>query len=138
MEADFLVRLASSDEYNIAPELCMEIKEQPSTEGEQVLAVKKQVDWMTPIIHFLKEGQLPEDKMKAWKIQIRAAPFVVINDVLYKRGHSLPYLRCPNPEEASPNPEEANYVLREIHEGICGNHAGAMSLAGKALRAGYN
>ena len=109
----------------------MEIKEQPSIEGEQVLAVKKQDDWMVPIIHFLKEAQLPEDKMKAWKIQIRAAPFVVINDVLYRQGHSLPYLQCTNLEEA-------NYVLREIHEGICGNHAGAMSLAGKALRAGYN
>jgi len=28
-------------------------------------------------------------------------------------------------------------VLREIHEGVCGNHAGARSLVGKALRAGY-
>ena len=34
MEVDFLVRLASSNKYNIAPELCMEIKEQPSTKGE--------------------------------------------------------------------------------------------------------
>lgn len=68
MEANFLIRLASSDEYNIAPELCMEIKEQPSTEGKQVLAVKKQDNWMTPIIHFLKEGQLPEDKTEAWKV----------------------------------------------------------------------
>ena len=43
---------------------------------------------------------------------------------------SLPYLHCANKEEV-------NYVLQEIHEGIYGNHAGARSLAGKALRGGY-
>ena len=68
MEVDFLVRLASSNKYNVAPELCMEIKEQPSTKGEQVLAIKKQDDWMTPIIHFLTKGQLPEDKTEARKV----------------------------------------------------------------------
>ena len=29
-----------------------------------------------------------------------------------------------------------NYVLREVHEGICGNHIGARALAGKTLRQG--
>jgi len=50
--------------------------------------------------------------------------------MLYRRGYSLPYPRCANLEEA-------NYMLCEIHEGTCGNHAGARSLAGKELRAGY-
>ena len=77
-----------------------------------------------------EEGWLPKDKAKVRKIQIRAARFVVIDDVLYRRGYSLPYLRCVSSVEV-------DYVLREIHEGICGNHAGARSLAGKALRVGY-
>jgi hypothetical protein len=33
-------------------------------------------------------------------------------------------------------PEEVWYVLVEIHEGSCGHHVGAKSLARKALRAG--
>ena len=33
--------------------------------------------------------------------------------------------------------DEADYVLREVHEGICGNHSGARSLAHKLIRAGY-
>ncbi|GFZ06995.1 hypothetical protein Acr_18g0011650 [Actinidia rufa] len=41
-----------------------------------------------------------------------------------------PLLRCLRPEEAE-------YVLREIHEGICGNHSGARSLAKKIIRQGY-
>ena len=85
---------------------------------------------MSPIVCYLKEGWLPKDKMEARKIQIRAARFVVIDDMLYRRGYSLPYLRCASSEEA-------NYVLREIHKGICGNHTGARSLARKVLRARY-
>ena len=85
---------------------------------------------MTPIVHYLKEEWLTEDKTEARKIQIRAAYFVIIDDVLYRRGYSLPYLRCANLEEA-------DYVLHKIHERICGNHARARSLARKALREGY-
>ncbi|XP_075675153.1 uncharacterized protein LOC142644418 [Castanea sativa] len=68
--------------------------------------------------------------MEARKIQIRAARFVIIDDVLYRRGYSLPYLRCASLKEA-------DYVFHKIHKGICGNHAGVRSLAGKALSAGY-
>ena len=90
---------------------------------------------MTPIVCYLKEGQLSEgqlseDRKEVQKVQIRATRFIIIKDTLYRRGHSLFYLHCANTEEV-------NYVLQEIHEGICGNHAGARSLTGKALRAGY-
>uniref|UniRef100_A0A2N9GMR1 Uncharacterized protein n=1 Tax=Fagus sylvatica TaxID=28930 RepID=A0A2N9GMR1_FAGSY len=33
--------------------------------------------------------------------------------------------------------DEAKYVMREIHEGICGNHSGARALKKKIIRAGY-
>ena len=33
--------------------------------------------------------------------------------------------------------EEADYVIREVHEGICGNHSGSRSLVHKLVRAGY-
>ena len=33
--------------------------------------------------------------------------------------------------------DECNYILREVHEGICGNHSGGSSLAQKILRQGY-
>ena len=85
---------------------------------------------MTPIVCYLKEGWLSENKKEARKIQIRVAHFVIIDDALYKRGYSLPYLRYASLEEA-------DYVFREIRLGICGNHAGARSLVGKTLRVGY-
>uniref|UniRef100_A0A2N9FYE4 Reverse transcriptase n=1 Tax=Fagus sylvatica TaxID=28930 RepID=A0A2N9FYE4_FAGSY len=53
-----------------------------------------------------------------------------LKGTLYKRGFSLPYLRCLAPDEA-------NYVMREIHEGVCGDHSGARALQRKIVRAGY-
>jgi len=85
---------------------------------------------MTPIISFLKSNQLLSNKAEASKIQARAAHFIIIDDFLYIRGYSPTYQHCVTAPKAE-------YVLKEIHEGICGNHAGARSLAGKALRAGY-
>ena len=55
---------------------------------------------------------------------------MLIRDVLYKRGFSRPNLRCLSHEEA-------DYVMREVHEGICGNHLGARLLVHKLIRAGY-
>ena len=91
VEADFLARLASLNDHGQSLELCMETRGQPSTEGEQVPTVQKQGDWMTPIVHFLKEGRLLVNKTEARNVQIRAAHFIIIDDVLYKRGHSLPF-----------------------------------------------
>ena len=53
-----------------------------------------------------------------------------MNDTLYKRGFSMPYLKCVNEEEAK-------YILEEIHEGICGDHPGPRSLVGKVIKKGY-
>ena len=41
-EADFLARLALSDDDNATSELCIEIRGQLSTEGEHVLKIKEQ------------------------------------------------------------------------------------------------
>ena len=86
--------------------------------------------WTNPILSYLKDGQLPPNLDKAKKIQKQAARFTVLNDELYKRGFSQPYLRCI--EE-----EETKYVLEEVHEGICSDHMGAKSLVRKIIRADY-
>ena len=79
---------------------------------------------------YLKDRRLPSNLDEAKKIKKRAARFTILNDELYKRGFSQPYLRCV--EE-----EEAKYVLEEVHEGICGDHMGAKSLLRKIMKACY-
>ena len=73
---------------------------------------------------------LPDGKDAARKLKVQALRFALIKDVLYKRGFSRPYLRCLDPKEA-------DYVMREVYEGICRNHSGARSLVHKLIRAGY-
>ena len=55
---------------------------------------------------------------------------MVLNDKLYKRDFSQPYLRCV--EE-----EEAKYVLEEVHGGVCGDHIRGKSLVRKIMKASY-
>ena len=81
-------------------------------------------------IAYLKNGRLPEEKDDAKKLGIRSAKYVLIDEVLYKRGFSLPYLKYLAPDEA-------NYLLREVHEGACGNHSEVRALVHKVVRAGY-
>ena len=78
------------------------------------------------MISYLKTGGLPDGNDAARKLKLQASRFVLINVVLYKRGFSRPYLRCLCYEEA-------DYIMREVHEGICGNHSGAQSLVHKLI-----
>ena len=73
-----------SDDYNATSELCVEIRGQPSTKGEQILKIKEQDEWMTPIFSYLKEGWLPEDKKEVRKIHIKIAFFIIIDHVMYR------------------------------------------------------
>ena len=97
---------------------------------EEVMCLRADLSWMMPIVQFLKLGELLSNKLEARKVECRSAYFFIENDRLYKKGFALPSLRCLNPEEA-------DYVLREIHEGICGSHLTGTSVALKAVRSGY-
>ena len=63
-------------------------------------------------------------------VRKRETRYTILNDTLYKRGFSMPYLKCVNKEEAK-------YILEEIHEGVCEDHVGLRSLVRKVIRTGY-
>jgi len=74
---------------------------------------------MDPIALFLKEDVLPESKSKADKIRRKAPRFwLSVDQKLYKRSFSGPYLLCIHSEAVE-------LLLEELHEKICGNHTGA-------------
>ena len=85
---------------------------------------------MTLILSFLQDEWLSQDVEKARKVKKRVARFMILNDTLYKKGFSMPYLKCVNKDEAK-------YILEEIHEGICGDHASLRSLISKVIQMGY-
>ena len=45
-------------------------------------------NWTTPLIAYLRSGILPDGKDVARKLKVQASRFVLIRDVLYKRGFS--------------------------------------------------
>ena len=98
----------------------------PLIDSSDVQEICSESNWATIIASYLKDGILPDEKEAARKLKVRAARFVLIKDVLYKRGFSRPHLRCLGNEEA-------DYVMREVHEGICKNHSRSRSLVHKLV-----
>ncbi|XP_030936069.1 uncharacterized protein LOC115961190 [Quercus lobata] len=130
MGADEVSKLASSKEEGTSTDLAMEVQKHPSIKEVATFTIQSTDTWMKPIMSFLQDGHLPPNIEEARKIKKRAARFTILNDVLYKRGFSMPYLKCVDEEEAK-------YILEEVHRGICGDHAGSRSLVNKVVRAGY-
>lgn len=50
------------------------------------------VDWRTSLIKHLENGELPEDWVEALRLKRRAAHYLLMDRVIYKRGYSLPFL----------------------------------------------
>ena len=74
---------------------------------------------MDPLVLFLKEGVLPNEKGEVEKIQRKAPRFWLSEEQkLYKYSFSGPYLFCDHPEAVES-------LLEKLHEGICRSHKGA-------------
>ena len=86
--------------------------------------------WMDPFSLYLSTGQLPSKRNKTHKIQVQTARFSLVDGQLFKRSVGGPYLKCLTPEQSQ-------YVLAELHEGICGNHPRGRTLAHRAHTQGY-
>ncbi|XP_050241153.1 uncharacterized protein LOC126690060 [Quercus robur] len=87
--------------------------------------------WMDPIVRFLKDYVLPEEKSEAEKIRRNAPRFWLSEDhKLYKCSYSGPYLLCIHPEASE-------LLLEELHEWICRSHTGGRSLSHRAITQGY-
>ena len=86
--------------------------------------------WMDPIRLYKATGELPDDRSRAHKVQIQSAMFSLVDGQLYKRSLGRPYLKCLTLEQGQ-------YVLAELHKGICGYHPGRRKLAHRAHTQGY-
>ncbi|XP_076955837.1 uncharacterized protein LOC143630812 [Bidens hawaiensis] len=131
ISADALSKLASTNFKHFAKDISIEILDRPSVPQHQVLVIKTGVEsWMTPIIAYLSSGALPEGKTTARKIKHKALNYQIHDGVLYRRSFLGPLLRYVDAEDA-------NYLIREVHEGICGLHAGPCMVVVKLMNAGY-
>ncbi|XP_059670865.1 uncharacterized protein LOC132316401 [Cornus florida] len=133
-ETDQLATSASSSNEDLIRIVPINVLDEPSINPPQkvmvVLVIPRQPCWIDPLEAYLKHGVLPDQKSEARKLRITAAKYTIINNQLYRKSFSGPYLKCLSPTEAL-------VVLRQIHDGDCGNHSGGRSLAHKVLTQGY-
>lgn len=99
-------------------------------ENKEVNTINPEPGWANQIIKYLKSGQLSESKEETRKIRARSSRYLLLGDALYKRSFTLPLLRCLSEEKV-------DYMLQEIHEGMCGNHSRGRSMVHKAIKVGY-
>ncbi|KAI0520318.1 hypothetical protein KFK09_007790 [Dendrobium nobile] len=131
--ADALSKLATSATMDLFKRRYIEEIHFPSIEGPwiiQSIDETREPSWMDPILSFLQNGVLPEDLTVAMRLRRKAANFTIISGKLYKRAFTGPYLKCLPPSEA-------DYALREVHSGICGEHLGGKALTFKIMRQGF-
>ncbi|XP_074378676.1 uncharacterized protein LOC141720227 [Apium graveolens] len=130
--ADALAKMGSQMDSVQLRQIPLGIQKIPSVPEVGVFQTQEilRENWMTPIHNYIQTGAFPEDKLQARCLRYQAAKYVEYDGILYKRGFNQPLLHCVHLEEG-------NYILREVHEGICGNHSGGGSLALKVLIQGY-
>jgi len=129
-QADHLAKATSTEHMLNSSKVLSFVQLSPLIDGVGVQEIGLEGNWTTLIVSYLRDDTLPNGKEDARKVKVHAAQFVLIKDILYKKGFSQPYLRYLTTEEA-------NYVMSEVHEGICGSHSGSRSLVHKLIREGY-
>ena len=93
----------------------------------QVHQIKLGLSSMDPILLFLENDILPEEKSEAEKVRRKAPQFWMSKDKkLYKRSFSRRYLLCVHPDASKS-------LLKELHKGVCGSHTGGRSLSHRVI-----
>jgi hypothetical protein len=92
-------------------------------------------DWREAYIDFIRDQRLPAGmdarSVAAARVMRRSKGFVLVDNKLYgRRARSGVLMKCVTGEDGYD-------ILREIHEGVCGNHAASRTLVEKAYRAGF-
>ncbi|GKA11737.1 reverse transcriptase domain-containing protein [Tanacetum coccineum] len=111
-KADALSKIASTSFVHLSKQVLVEILKEKSIQEKEVAAVVEEEGptWMTPILEYLKDGTLPDDRKKASKLRIKSRQYELWEGILYRRSFLKPWLSM---------------------------HTGPRSVVAKAMRSGY-
>lgn len=100
------------------------------TDAKEIFSINEPGEaWYAPMWKYLTTGTLPADPLEARKLKKISPMYSIFDNCMFKRGYVRPWLRCAKREEA-------DRLIAEVHEGLCGSHQGAKTLAKRVLRAG--
>ena len=93
-QADYLAKATSAKHIITLGNVLSFVRLSPLIDFDDIQKIGYESNWITPLVLYLKNRVLPDRKEAARKLKVQVARFVLIKDVLYKRGFSHPYLRC--------------------------------------------
>jgi hypothetical protein len=144
--ADTLSKLGST-RAQVPPGVFIQELKQPSIKSSSQVTIDAgpqqpdpevmllQEDWREAFIESIQDQKLQAGidarGVEAARVMRRSKGFVLVDGKLYRRAaRSGVLMKCVTRENGYD-------ILREIHEGVCGNHAASRTLVGKAYRAGF-
>ena len=86
---------------------------------------------MTPYKNLLIQALLPLEENEARCLKRKASYYVILDGELFKKGLTTPLLKFLNNQQT-------DYVMRELHKGICGLHFRGHSMATKVVHVRHN
>ncbi|XP_071700322.1 uncharacterized protein [Rutidosis leptorrhynchoides] len=131
-KADALSKLVSLLYDHFTKKVVVKVLERKSTDEDTLMATVTVEEncWMTPFIQYLAGSNLPEDKLQARRIRMRAPMYHFKDGILYRKSFTEPYLRCVGPTQAKE-------IVQEMHEGAYSTHSGYGTIVSRIKRMGY-
>nr|GEW00348.1 reverse transcriptase domain-containing protein [Tanacetum cinerariifolium] len=111
-KADALSKIASTGFAHLSKQVLVEVLKETSIQERKMVTVVEEegLTWMTPIIEYLRDETLPDNRKEASKLRIKARQYELLEWIFYRR--LKPWLRYVGPLQA-------DYVIWEIHDGSC-------------------
>jgi hypothetical protein len=81
-----------------------------------------EIDW--------KQSTNSDDNVEIERITCKSRMYHLIDGVLYRQGTNGMMMRCISTDEG-------NWLLQDIHSGVCRAHSSLRSIVGKAFQHGF-
>ncbi|XP_071718867.1 uncharacterized protein [Rutidosis leptorrhynchoides] len=118
-KADALSKLAALTFSHFQKQVWVEELPSKSIDNDLMVASVKeeQLNWMEPILQYIRSDILPSDKREARLVRERAPMYIIQNDILYRKSYCGPMMRFVGLIEAE-------MIVDEVHNGSCALHSG--------------
>ncbi|XP_071714985.1 uncharacterized protein [Rutidosis leptorrhynchoides] len=131
-KADALSKLAALTFSHFQKQVWVEELPSKSIDNDLMVAsvIEEQPNLMEPILQYIRNDVLPDDKREARLVREGAPMYIIQNDILYRKSYCGPMMRCVGPIEAE-------MIIDEVHNGSYALHSGYKTIAVKIMRMGY-
>nr|GFA20500.1 reverse transcriptase domain-containing protein [Tanacetum cinerariifolium] len=96
-KADALSKIASTSFAHLSKQVLVEVLKENSIQEREMATVveEEEATWMTPIIEYLRDETLLDNRKEASKLRIKSRQYELLEGILYRRSFLKPRLRHP-------------------------------------------